>query len=296
MKTLQDVVLIAVQELNKSNQPFSAHDVTRQAREHVNNSSDQFNLLRGMVDVGTGQQNSWVIDHHDVNTIVRDMANRDELTRSHNGTYFTYRLATQPQQTFTPTTNRSGITILLISCICDTIGDNYLPTMPTDFAANMSVDAFMDKYGIDSLDWVEIIMSIEEMVDTEIDEADIVNASSINEFVELIAKNLSLDIDAAIDSNIDDAVRALRQRFQLTVPPVISSVNSSVTSQQILDYLERMNKKYRRSYPRSIKNIQSMLKQKGTKSKDLINIITADSRIKFTRQGTTIADTFVEVA
>lgn len=303
MKTLHDVVTTIVKELSAANAPFSAHDVTVEARKHVNNSTDQFQLARG--DIGSGVQ-GWLVEHDDVKVLIRDMFDRNELTRQFAGSFYQYQLTVAQPLALSPLntkmTNRMGLIVLVHSIIAENMNVCNLDDLVADVDANIPLPNFLSKYGLDSLDVIEFIMSLEEYLNIDISDEDFKDMKTVEEVLLMLADKFRANPTADLYDTLYDIIKPLQSVVYPAAnpiaqgPAVISTVNSDITSQDIIDYLTRANNRHNRNIPRSVKHIQSTIRTKGTRSKDLVTIIEADKRLRFTKKGKTYAETFVEIA
>ncbi len=309
MKTLHDVVTTIVNELSAANAPFSAHDVTVEARKHVNNSTDVFALARGSVKLADGPHGTvqgWLVEHDDVKTIIQGMFDRNELTRQFAGSFYQYQSTVAQPLALTPLkttmTNRMGFIVLVHSIIAENLNVCSLDDMVADIDANIALPNFLSKYGLDSLDVIEFIMSLEEYLNIDISDEDFQGLKNVDEVILMLADKFRADPTADLYDTLKDIIEPLQSVVYPTAnpiaqgPAIISTVNSNITSQDIVDYLTRANNRHNRNIPRSVKHIQSTIRTKGTRSKDLVTIIEADKRLRFTKQGKTYAETFVEIA
>jgi acyl carrier protein len=286
MKTLLDVVTAIVKELSASNAPFSAHDVTNEARKHVNNSTDQFDLVRG--DIGNNVT-GWKIDHPDVKAIIEDMFRNNELTRQFTGSFFSYQSATAAAPlTLTPLnttmTNRMGLIMLVHHIVALNMNVSSLDDMVADIDANVTIPQFLSKYGLDSLDVIEFIMSLEEELDIDISDNDFEHLKNVEEVILMLADKFQVDPTATLYDKLKDIIEPWQSVIYPNATPVVypaaAAGNTSITSDQILEYLKRVNKRHGgRRVQKSVKNIQSTLKVKGTKSIEIANLVEADPRM-----------------
>ena len=138
-------------------------------------------------------------------------------------------------------------------------------------------------------------MAIEEALDIEISDED-VNVASIEDLLTMIAGKLGINPHDPIESSLKVLVDPLHNAiFPKQSTPTTPAVDSTLVY-NIVRYLKSLNKRYRRSYPRTIKQIQSALRVRGLTSTQIMQAVKSDARLKTASLNKHVSKITVEIA
>lgn len=231
-KTIKEAVLdVAVGKFAFPPRTFSAYDITKQIRDDVNN--DRYRVTEFD---GKPSNHKQEIDHSTIRSTVETLYGENYFDRSNNGTFWEYAISINAPKA----APKPVLVGPLWDFIVKTVGE-------LSGVANASVgaDVTLDKYKLDDLDFVELIMAIEEETGTDIDESKL-------EFKKKDGSYITLREIYAV---------AVTSPVATKTTPVTAAVNAPPT---VEDELKRyITPRHSKNINPSLKNAQKYLKGSG---------------------------------
>lgn len=288
MKTLNDVTTAIINELLAKGAPFSSHDVTVLARDHVNKSTDVFNIPKKKLNA---HNEVYYILHDDVRTIVEGLFTTGELTRHFNGKYNEYQSATgatslQLSPLQTQLTNRMGIIAVIEGAIASVKSVSNLNTLVAYLDTNPKITDLLSTYSISTTERVLVVSNIALTLrgmdpNFYIDMGYFKSGTTVDEFIDYVLSKLGLKAGDPIDAFLEDEISTLTGAVFPNALPVTPGTASLVDTDRIYDYIKKAiagdggNRTVR-----TVRNIHSMLKQIGLRCIDIKTAIENDPRFK----------------
>lgn len=282
-KTLTDIVHAIVGELSASGAPFSAFNVTEEARKHVNKGLlSDFDLPPTIF---KGKTVGLVV-HNDVRQIMDDLYQSGKLTRTFQGSYYEYQsaIAAQPLNLSplnTVMTNKMGVMVVIQCSIAKTknIVSN-LDGIIADLDANILVKDLQNKYSLGSMDMINISQMVDDYLSIDVPLASWHGYSNSAQLIDDICSEYGIIAGDPIDAKL----KAIMEPLQAAIFPkaattaVVSvpqaKLPDAAIANKVVKYLNRVGA------PRTLKSIHSIVRARGVRARDIAAALAGDTRVK----------------